>query len=303
MYDRPIETTWKAGPTFKGKSVEFVKRLCGVIKDELELILEEKVRDITYNSIPDSFDSRTKWPNCPTIAEIRDQSSCGSSWAFAAVEAMSDRYCIASMGKVNVRVSAEDLVTCCSSCGFGCNGGYPEAAWQYWKYHGLVSGGEYNSKHGCRPYTLPKCGHHGIREPYPLCTQPYPTPECVRKCEAGFHLTYGQDKHYGKSVYTVGSSVKDIQTEIMTNGPVEASFTVFADFPNYKSGVYQHMSGSALKGHAVKILGWGEENGTPYWLAANSWNPTWGDKGYFKILRGKDECGIESSIVAGLPQL
>lgn len=37
-----------------------------------------------------------------------------------------------------------------------------------------------------------------------------------------------------------------------------------------------------LGGHAIKILGWGEENGTPYWLAANSWNTDWGDKGATK---------------------
>jgi len=34
-----------------------------------------------------------------------------------------------------------------------------------------------------------------------------------------------------------------------------------------------------LGGHAIKILGWGTEDGTPYWLVANSWNPDWGDKG------------------------
>ena len=44
-------------------------------------------------------------------------------------------------------------------------------------------------------------------------------------------------------------------------------------------GVYQHVTGDMLGGHAIKILGWGEENGTPYWLAANSWNSDWGDKG------------------------
>ena len=43
--------------------------------------------------------------------------------------------------------------------------------------------------------------------------------------------------------------------ELMTNGPVEAAFTVFEDFPNYKSGVYQHVSGNALGGHAIRILG------------------------------------------------
>jgi len=77
---------------------------------------------------------------------------------------------------------------------------------------------------------------------------------------------------------------------------------VFADFPSYKSGVYQHVSGGFLGGHAVKMLGWGVENNTPYWLIANSWNPTWGDHGYFKIRRGNDECGIEDEIVGGIPK-
>lgn len=30
--------------------------------------------------LPESFDSREQWPNCPTIKEIRDQGSCGSCW-------------------------------------------------------------------------------------------------------------------------------------------------------------------------------------------------------------------------------
>ena len=64
----------------------------------------------------------------------------------------------------------------------------------------------------------------------------------------------------------------------------------------YKSGVYQHQSGSALGGHAVEMIGWGTENGTPYWLIKNSWNDQWGDKGTFKILRGSNECGIEGDV-------
>ena len=92
-----------------------------------------------------------------------------------------------------------------------------------------------------------------------------------------------------------------IQTEIMTNGPIEVAFTVYEDFLSYKSGVYRHTSGRALGGHAVKMVGWGVENGSPYWIIVNSWNEGWGDKGSFKIRRGNNECGIESQGVAGLP--
>ena len=95
----------------------------------------------------------------------------------------------------------------------------------------------------------------------------------------------------------VPAKVTAIQQEIMTNGPVEAAFTVYEDFPTYKSGVYKHMSGKALGGHAIKIMGWGTEDNLDYWLVANSWNSDWGDHGTFKILRGINECGIEREVV------
>ena len=69
------------------------------------------------------------------------------------------------------------------------------------------------------------------------------------------------------------------------------------------TGVYEHKTGSFLGGHAIKILGWGVESGTEYWLVANSWNPDWGDNGFFKIRRGVNECGIESNIGAGMPKM
>jgi hypothetical protein len=48
--------------------------------------------------------------------------------------------------------------------------------------------------------------------------------------------------------------VTQIQQAIMTNGPVEAAFSVYSDFMQYQSGVYQHTSGVFLGGHAVKVL-------------------------------------------------
>jgi len=297
-YINHFNTTWKAQRNFEGVPLSFIKGILGVHKDNYKYRLPVITHE-ENSAIPDSFDSRTQWPNCPSISEIRDQGSCGSCWAFGAVEAMSDRICIKN-GGTSVEISAEDLLTCCDGCGDGCDGGFPGAAWEYWVESGLVSGGLYGSNQGCQPYEVKPCEHHttGKREP---CGDIVPTPNCVKMCEKGYNSTYSHDKHFGASAYSV-NGVKQIQTELMTNGPVEAAFTVYADFLTYKSGVYQHHSGSELGGHAVRILGWGVENSTPYWLVANSWNNDWGDQGYFKILRGSNECGIESEISAGLPK-
>ena len=92
-----------------------------------------------------------------------------------------------------------------------------------------------------------------------------------------------------------------IKAEIVNNGSVQAGMSVFEDLLVYKSGVYQHLEGNFIGGHAVKIIGYGIEKGVKYWLIANSWNDTWGENGFFKILRGEDHCGIENGVVAGLP--
>jgi len=167
---------------------------------------------------------------------------------------------------------------------------------------GLVTGGNYDSKEGCSPYTIANCDHHCTGK-YSPCGGEGPTPACKRSCISGYPKTYTQDKQYGASAYSVPSNVAKIQTEIFTNGPVEGSFTVYEDFLSYKSGVYEHKSGQQLGGHAIKVIGWGTDAGADYWIVANSWNEDWGNQGFFNIKRGSDECGIESGIVAGLPKV
>eukprot|EP00056_Hartaetosiga_gracilis_P018863 m.12219 g.12219 ORF g.12219 m.12219 type:complete len:346 (+) comp7140_c0_seq1:49-1086(+) len=296
------DSTWTAGVNgrFMNVPMSFIKGQMGTILGGER----PPMKDIANVEIPDSFDSREQWGKiCSSTNEIRDQASCGSCWAFGAAEAMTDRICIASQGKLTPRISSQDLLTCCGfSCGNGCEGGYPAAAWSHFKNVGIVTGGPYNSSEGCQPYSIPACDHHTTGR-YKPCGNIVPTPSCQRTCEAGYAKTYTEDKHFGSTSYSVPSDPDKIATEIMTNGPVEAAFSVYSDFLSYKSGVYQHKTGQMLGGHAIKILGWGTENNTPYWLVANSWNSDWGADGYFKILRGNDECGIESEVVAGMPKV
>merc|ERR1712054_452621 len=84
-------------------------------------IPKKSYEDIPNDSIPESFDSRKQWPNY--IHPIRNQERCGSCWAFAATEALSDRLDIATQGKTNVVLSPEDLVSC-DMTDNGCGGGY-----------------------------------------------------------------------------------------------------------------------------------------------------------------------------------
>ncbi|KAL9953073.1 hypothetical protein ACROYT_G040428 [Oculina patagonica] len=229
------------------------------------------------NDIPEFFDAREKWPG--SIHAIRNQGACGSCWAFGASETLSDRFAIVSNNGVNVVLSAQQLVDC-DTVNSGCKGGWPLKAWQYMRDVGLLTVqcyGAYTARDGV-------CKFNGTM---------------TSQCPSG----YGVPKVYrAKSAYAVAQSVEAIQTEIMTNGPVEADFTVYQDFYSYRSGVYIRTSDVMVGGHAIKMLGWGRsDQGIDYWICANSWGPSWGINGFFWIRRGSNECGIESGVTAGLP--
>jgi len=94
-----------------------------------------------------------------------------------------------------------------------------------------------------------------------------------------------------------------MKAEIFKNGPIEVTVRVFEDFEVYSGGVYRHVTGKYLGGHAMKCIGYGNdsETGMDYWLVTNSWNETWGEDGFIRILRGVNEIGIEENNAAGIP--
>jgi len=302
------DSTWKAKlhPRFANMDNEQIKKFLGAKKrheNPRKRLFKIQPKSKPNVDIPKEFDARTQWPNCAdVIGTIPDQSSCGSCWAVSSASVMSDRVCIGSDGNVKTPISSNDLISCCSSCGYGCEGGYPDETFYYWQSSGVVSGSGYTLDEGCQPYPFPVCEHHTTKTKYPACQKElYDTPKCQKKCQQSYTTnTYKNDKTYGKSSVFYSMDNDGVQQEIMKNGPVVFTFTVYEDFVTYSSGVYEHKKGKELGGHAVRAIGWGEENGTPYWLIVNSWNEDWGDQGYFKIVRGKDNCGIEEEISAAL---
>jgi len=324
--------TWKAGPhpRFASQAPGASKDQNGVKGDQTanirELIQKGEIEELLTDSnaaVPDSFDSETNWPQCAKIiGDIRDQSNCGCCWAFGGAEAGSDRMCISTNASIMVPLSAQDI--CFNGGGIlshGCSGGQISTPWGMLKSGGFfggkgaVSGGQYNGtgpfgKGLCSDFSMPHCHHHGPqgKDPYPAENAPgCPSQKSAsgpKACDADAaapHNDFASDKYSYTGSTVTASGETGIQQAIMAGGPMEVAFTVYADFENYVSGVYHHVSGAEAGGHAVKMVGWGVDNGTKYWKVANSWNPYWGEKGYFRIQRGTNEGGIENQAIASSP--
>lgn len=221
--------------------------------------------------IPANYDLRAE-STC--VHPIRDQGACGSCWAFAATEALSDRICLASGGRVDVVLSPEYMISC-DEGNMGCNGGYLNKAWDFLEKTGAPVD-------SCFEYT-----------------------QVEGDCPAGYCPDGGNFKAYKckKNSIVNAKNAKQIQSAILDGGPLETGFQVYKDFMSYKSGIYKKTSPfwDYLGGHAVKIIGWGNENGTNYWLAANSWSERWGENGFFRIAFG--QVGFDSDTYACEPEL
>jgi cathepsin B len=295
-------TTWTAADPGRFGSFDDVKQLLGTfVKGHPQykaanLPVYEDSNPVNVSALADSLDLRTAHPECPVIATIRDQSSCGSCWAFGSVETFEDRRCIAT--KKSVQFSPLDVGTN-SHAGNGCSGGQPSQALQWMARTGVVTGGDYgddNTGKSCQPYGFAPCAHHvPATAKYPACPKGEYHMKASSSCtDSKFSGSYSSDKQKGQQASSVRSVAGAMQA--LATGTLSVAFTVYADFETYKSGVYKHTSGQALGGHAVAFIGYGTENGQDYWLVKNSWNEEWGDGGTFKIARGSNECGIEDEM-------
>nr|XP_018907423.1 PREDICTED: uncharacterized protein LOC109037280 [Bemisia tabaci] len=309
------QALWKAGRNFgENTTVNDLVDLLGVEWSISTVLFLRKMNDPNWppdERVPEFFDAREKWKNCTVIGEILDQSQCGSCWAMAPAQVATDRYCIASGGRHNIRLSTQEILDCAiMRYRRGCKGGMPAEAYQFMRKHGLVSGGTFGSEEGCQPYFMPKCAHHGIGPFTPCSRTQQKIPVCKTKCTNDkYSVEFKDDLRKFNTIYKLGTNEKWIQKDIMTYGPLSTQFQVHEDFFLYKSGVYEPMASLFLspqgtaRGHTVKIIGWGTEKGIPYWLCINSWNEHWGDRGIVKMRRRSPLLLLELLMYGALPTI
>ncbi|KAJ9168047.1 hypothetical protein P3X46_019621 [Hevea brasiliensis] len=213
---------------------------------------------LTDAVLPETKDWREKG----IVSPVKDQGHCGSCWTFSTTGALEAAYHQA-FGK-GISLSEQQLVDCAGAFNnFGCNGGLPSQAFEYIKYNGGLESEEaypYTGKDGTCKFSLENVG--------------------VQVLDS-VNITLGAEDELKHAVAFVR--------------PVSVAFEVVSGFRFYKSGVYtSDVCGKTPMdvNHAVLAVGYGVEDGVPYWLIKNSWGDNWGDNGYFKMELGKNMCGV-----------
>lgn len=215
--------------------------------------------DLAAVALPATLDWRNHGGNW--VTGIRDQESCGSCWSFATVGVLESLLKITKHMAGEVDLS-EQTVLSCSGAG-DCSGGYMGQASEFLRKTGTP-------REDCFPYSAKD--------------------EACHPCGGWMSKTarITTFREYGNP--TAAALENALQA-----APIAAYMEVYSDFYNYRSGVYERTAGSVYKGgHGIVIVGYNDAE--HYWICKNSWGPSWGESGFFRIRWGN--CKIASYAVS-----
>merc|ERR1711959_367417 len=223
---------------------------------------------------------------------------CGACWAFASLSAVSDRIKIMRQDKWPEIVLSPQHMLSCGSAG-SCFGGNHFLAYKW-----LTEAG--NVDETCAPYqaidhTTPRKNAWGKTVHDHHCTPERVCKDC--KHGGGCYAVKNPTK-YTISEYGQVKGEDNIKAEIKARGPVACGVAVTDSFmKHYKGGIFEDMTGEKKIRHVVSLLGWGvAEDGTKHWIGRNSWGTYWGENGFFKIVRGKNNLRIEDECAWAVPE-
>ncbi|KAM6980147.1 pro-cathepsin H-like [Aplochiton taeniatus] len=205
------------------------------------------------------------------VSPVKNQGHCGSCWTFSTTGCLESVTAIAT-GKL-LLLSEQQLIDCAQDFNnHGCMGGLPSQAFVYIKYsNGLMTEDDY----------------------------PYKGYDSTCQFKPWLAAAFVKDV-----VNITSYDEKGMVDAVATRNPVSFGYEVTADFVHYKDGIYTSTlckNTTDSVNHAVLAVGYGEENGTLYWIVKNSWGTKWGMEGYFLIERGHNMCGLAACSSYPLP--
>ncbi|GFX04710.1 cathepsin L [Trichonephila clavipes] len=237
---------------------EFVKQMNGFRNVKGNRVNSGIFSPRVNGDIPDTVDWRQKG----VVTAIKNQQQCGSCWAFSTTGSLEGQHMLKT-GKL-VSLSEQNLVDCSGPEGnMGCEGGLMDQAFEYIEKNGGIDTEQ------SYPYTAEDGTCH------------YKKASSGATCKGYVDIPSGDEKALQQAVATVG--------------PISVAIDASQfSFQLYQGGIYDEPScDSQLLDHGVLAVGYGTEDGVDYWLVKNSWGTTWGEKGYIKMSRNKNnQCGI-----------
>jgi cathepsin X len=219
---------------------------------------------------------------------------CGSCWAQGTTSALADRINILRNNTYpQIALSPQAIINC--KAGGDCNGGEPIGVYKFGYDKGIPeeSCQNYVSKNPALELCLPK-------QQCKTCIPPPPPEGKDYDFLCSAVATY---RHWKVSSYGLISGIDDMKKALYANGPIGCGIMATDAFEkNYTGGVWSEKHDSIDINHEISVVGWGvEDDGTEYWIGRNSWGTYWGEYGFFKMLMGKDNLGIEQECDWGIP--